>query len=321
MMELLTVQGLVKEFAVEGSRKVVHAVNQVDFSLKPGEVLGLVGESGSGKTTVGRCITGLETPTAGSIMFDGKDLASVRGSEQRECRKRIQMVFQDPHESLHPRMTVRETLLEPTRLWRTRNLREAKKMVEELAEKVGIAGDHLDAYRHQLGSGQKQRVALARALASEPSLIVLDEPTSALDPSARAQILSLLRQLRDSSSLALLFISHDLTAVMNVANRIAVMYLGRIVEIGPTEDVTQRPKHPYTRVLMDSLLLPEPDAYYRRLHPPTGEIPSPIDLPRGCYFYSRCPLADSTCAAQYPPLLGNGTLRQVACFKAGADSQ
>lgn len=316
---MLRLQQLTKKFFLDGSLLAVHAVNEIDGSIGVGETLGLVGESGSGKTTVGRCIVELEKPTSGKILFHGQDITKLDKAESREYRKHIQMVFQDAHNSLHPRMTVRESLCIPIRLWRTKNRQRIASIVEELVQMVGIDSGNLDAYRHHLGSGEKQRVAIARALATQPSLIVLDEPTSALDPNARTEIITLLQRFRKDSSVACLFISHDITAVRSVADRIAVMYLGKIVEEGPTDNIVRSPYHPYTRMLMDSLLLPDADAYYRKLQASKGEIPSPIDLPKGCFFHSRCPVARSECFTQYPAFVEMGPSHRVACFAINSD--
>src|SRR4051794_30835424 len=253
-MPLLEVRDLVKTFTLPRSRDLLWAVNHVDLAVEPGEVVGLVGESGSGKTTLGRCVLRLVEPTSGSIRFDGRDLIGLSGREMRLLRRRMQIVFQDPYGSLNPAMTARSIVAEPLVVFGRPSRAELRRRVGEAAERVGLSDEHLASYPHQLSGGEQQRVGIARALVLEPSFVVLDEPTSALDPTVRPDILDLLRRLKDELELAYLFISHDLTVVRHISDRVAVMYLGKIVEHGPTADIFERPLHPYTRSLMSSAL-------------------------------------------------------------------
>jgi oligopeptide/dipeptide ABC transporter ATP-binding protein len=313
---LLEVRDLVKQFPV-GRERTLTAVNRVSFFLGRGETLALVGESGSGKTTVGRCVLRVLEPTAGSIHLDGHDITRLDPKELRPLRRRIQVVFQDPYDSLNPRMPVRRIVAEPLREFLDLRPVEEASRVDELLEKVGVgpsAGKH---YPHNLTSGQQQRVAIARALALNPDVLVLDEPTSALDPIARENIISLLASLQEQLGTAYLFISHDLVTVRHISHRIAVMYLGEIVEEGPVQEVFDHPDHPYTRALLASAPSVE-----RRLEaaPPaalSGEIPSPIDLPEGCFLASRCPYVLDGCRDRHPELepIGDQDLRRSRCLR------
>lgn len=312
-MPLITVENLFKTFPVPHSRDTVKAVTDVSFSIEQGETLGLIGESGSGKTTVARCLVRLITPDGGRIAFRGRDLLALRGSELKALRRRIQIVFQDPGTSLHPRMTVRTTLREPIELWG--NGRDADGRIYQLLEMVHLSRSVIDKYPHQLSAGQQQQVSLARALAAEPELVILDEPTSALDPNSRLEIINLLVNLQRSLGIALLFISHDLTVVRSLAARVAVMYLSRIVETARTEAIFEHPLHPYSRALIASVFPPEPGRR-RDTFRLAGEIPSAIDLPAGCFLYSRCPMAISRCTVAHPPLFDMGPGRGSACYRA-----
>jgi oligopeptide/dipeptide ABC transporter ATP-binding protein len=312
-MTLVEVQDLVKHFPAGGDRSV-KAVNGVSFAIERGEALALVGESGSGKTTVGRCLLKLLEPTAGAIRFDGRDLGTVRGPAFRPLRRRIQMVFQEPYDSLNPRMRIGTIVGEPLRLVADLAPRQRQERVVEVLGLVGFDQSVLRRYPHQLSAGAQQRIGLARALVTRPDLVVLDEPTSALDVSVRAEILYLLMDLRERFRLAYLFISHDLTAVRRVCSRVAIMYLGKIIETGATEEIFDRPLHPYSRALLSSVLYPDPDQ-----KPPrfllSGEIPSPIDLPSGCHLHQRCPWAVGACQRAYPPLETVSRGRAAACFR------
>ena len=298
MTAVLSIEHLTKTFPVTGSKDKVHAVTDVTFSLNEGEVLGLVGESGSGKTTVGRCVLRLIEPDSGVINFHSKEVTHLRKKEYRPLRSQMQMVFQDPYESLNPRMTIREAIEEPLILFTNLNSFDRKKKVAEVLELVGLNGSYSMNYPHQLSGGQQQKVGIARAIILNPKLIVLDEPTSALDISVRAEIVELLRDLKEQFKLSYIFISHDLTAVKYISDRIAVMYLGQIVEIGNSKDIFSEQLMPYSRALLSSVLYPDINQK-RSNFILKGEIPSPINLPTGCYLASRCPLTKPQC---YKPI-------------------
>jgi oligopeptide/dipeptide ABC transporter ATP-binding protein len=316
MSVVLSVQNLVQHFPIAGSRSLVQAVNNVSFTVARGETLSLVGESGSGKTTVGRCILGLIDPTAGDISFHGEKIGKRHNVRNRSLRGKIQLVFQEPAESLDPRIRIGVTIGEPLRaLGVGREARETR--VREIARRVGLSETSLHQYPAELSAGQQQRVGIARAIITDPELIVLDEPTSALDPTARAEIIDLLIRLQKELNTAYLFISHDLSTVRYLSHRVAVMYLGMIVEQGSAKDIFSRPRHPYSIGLLSSVLLPNPRLERRSEVSLQGEIPSPIDLPKGCYLASRCPFVEDACNARMPDAddIGDGHL--VHCFKHG----
>lgn len=314
---VLAIDGLVKRFPVKGG-KLLTAVNGISFAIRRGEALALVGESGSGKTTVGRCVLRLIEPTAGTIRFQGRDVTHLRPAEFRALRSRVQMVFQDPFDSMDPRQRVGEAVFEPIRLTRQANQRDSRARVAELLELVGLEHAIMTRYPHQLSAGQLQRVGIARAIATEPDLVVFDEPTSALDVSVRAEILNLLRDLQRRLDIAYLFISHDLTAVRRLCHRTAVLYLGKLVEIGETESLFESPLHPYSRALLSSVLYPDP-GQVRAPFALTGEIPSPIDQPSGCPLHTRCPLATASCASVMPTLEEKRPGRLLACLNISGD--
>ncbi|MBS0520867.1 MAG: dipeptide ABC transporter ATP-binding protein [Proteobacteria bacterium] len=318
MSALLEVRGLVKHFPVTGGAfgRVsghVRAVDGIDFEVAAGETLALVGESGCGKSTVGRLALRLIEPTAGSVRFEGEDLLALDAAALRARRRRLQVIFQDPYASLNPRMTVGAMLAEPLKLHRLAGgERERRARVAELLELVGLRPDHARRYPHEFSGGQRQRIAIARALAVEPRLIVADEPVSALDVSIQAQVINLMRALQKRFGLAYIFISHDLAVVKHIADRIAVMYLGRIVETAPTAALFARPRHPYTRALLSAVPLPDPTAVRERALL-EGDIPSAMNPPSGCRFHTRCPFARESCRRDDPRLESDGQGHATAC--------
>ena len=316
---VLDVEGLTKHFTVRG-RGVVRAVDGVSFELAEGEVLGLVGESGSGKSTVARCVTRLAEPTGGTIRLRGHDITHLSQRRLRPLRREMHIVFQDPSSSLNPRMTVEEIVGEPLRRHRLARGRALAERVAELLREVGLRPELARRYPHELSGGQRQRVGLARALSVEPALLVADEPTSALDVSVQASILNLLAEVQRRRRFACLFISHDLAVVELVADRVAVMYLGLIVEIAPQQELFRAPKHPYTQALLSAVPVPDPAAQrQRRRVALTGDLPSPLAPPTGCRFHTRCPLADERCRTE-PPALRDaaGTGHLTACHQVTA---
>ena len=296
----------------------VKAVDGVTLSIGRGEVLGLVGESGCGKSTLARTILQLVPTTAGSVVLEGRNLTRGSAREILQARRHLQMVFQDPYASLNPRMTVFDTLAEPFRVHGACPSREIPARVAELMKLVGLAPRFMQKYPHEFSGGQRQRIAIARALALEPRVIIADEPVSALDVSIQAQILNLLSQLGRRMNLSLIFIAHDLSVVKHISDRVAVMYLGKIVELGPAVEVIERPLHPYTRALVSAIPTPNPDVERsrQRIVLP-GDPPSPIDPPVGCPFHPRCPYMLEKCKAAVPPLLPAGEGRTVACVRLG----
>jgi oligopeptide transport system ATP-binding protein len=305
-------------FLIRKQTGTVKAVDGVTLSVQRGEVLGLVGESGCGKSTLARTILQLVPTTAGTVVLEGKNLTAASATELLETRRHLQMVFQDPFASLNPRMTVYATLAEPLIVHRTVPAEKVAGRVAELMEKVGLSPRFLQKYPHEFSGGQRQRIAIARALALAPKVIIADEPVSALDVSIQAQILNLLSKLCREMNLALIFIAHDLSVVKHISDRVAVMYLGKIVELGPAVDVIERPRHPYTRALVSAIPTPDPDIERtkQRLVLP-GDPPSPLNPPAGCAFHPRCIFAQEKCKAAVPPLVAAGPDREAACVRLG----
>jgi oligopeptide transport system ATP-binding protein len=320
--ELVRVTDLVKHFPISSGvivqRQVaaVHAVDGISFSIRKGETLGLVGESGSGKSTTARLLLRLLDLTSGQVELEGEDITTASGARLRNVRQKMQMIFQDPYASLDPRMTVRDIVGEPLVIWnRWKNGGSVR--VAELLERVGLNPDHANRFPHEFSGGQRQRIGIARALALQPKLIICDEPVSALDVSVRAQILNLLANLQREFDLTYLFISHDLSVVRQVADRLAVMYLGKIVEIGDRDELYGRPVHPYTQALISAVPIPEPVKERQRKHIVLGgDIPSPVNPPSGCRFRTRCFKAQEICAEQEPALVDRGHGHPSACHFA-----
>jgi oligopeptide/dipeptide ABC transporter ATP-binding protein len=296
-------------------RLAVHALNGVSFSLRRGETLGIVGESGSGKSTLARCLVRLLDPDSGRIRFEGHDIAALKGGERRAFNRRVQIIFQDPYSSLNPRMRVGQIIGEALAVHRMRTRAEIPARIAELLELVRLPQDAALRYPHEFSGGQRQRIGIARALAVEPEVLVADELVSALDVSVQAQVVNLLLQLQDRLGLTVVFVAHDLRLVRHISHRVAVMYLGRIMEIGPTEPLFASPRHPYTRALLDSA--PTLDPGRRTTAAATrGELPSPIDVPKGCPFNTRCPYAFERCFAERPELTARGEGHLAACHLA-----
>jgi len=279
----------------------VRAVDGISFTIERGQTMGLVGESGSGKTTIGRTIVRLYKPTAGQILFEDKDLAKLDGEELRQTRQRVQMIFQDPFASLNPRFTIGSLIAEPMYIYKVASRSEIRERTVELLRVVGLRPEYIDRYPHEFSGGQRQRIAVARALSINPEFVIADEPVSALDVSIRAQVLNLLQRLQQQFNLTYLFVSHDLSVVRHVADRIAVMYLGKIVELSGRDELYAAPKHPYTKALLSAIPIPDPTIEKRRKRIIlAGDLPSPIKIPPGCRFHTRCPMAQDICREVEP---------------------
>ena len=316
---LIEANNLTKEFATVSSswgksKGIVHAVTDVNLQVYEGETLGVVGESGCGKSTLGRLLLHLIKPTRGSVIFDGKNLNDLKEEEIRHLRQQMQMIFQDPYASLNPRLKIRDIVAEPLVTHNiTKNKEEETAIVEDLLRKCGIRPEFMYRYPHQFSGGQRQRVSIARALALNPRLIVCDEPVSALDVSIQSQILNLLGDLQAERNLTYIFISHDLSVVRYLSDRVCVMFLGKVCELGITREIYANPIHPYTKFLLEAVPLPDPEKRKEAKDMLTGEIPSPVNPPSGCYFRTRCPFATEKCAAEVPELKEVEPNRFVAC--------
>lgn len=317
---LLTMDELKVHYRIGGGlfehTKVVKAVDGVTLSIKKGETLGLVGESGCGKSTLGKAILRLTEPTSGRVMYNGRDLAHLPATAMRDQRRHLQMIFQDPYASLNPRMNVGQIIGEPIRTFGILSGRAAEERVEELMETVGLSRRFIRRYPHEFSGGQRQRIGIARALAVDPEFIVADEPISALDVSIQAQIMNLMERLQAEKDLTYLFISHDLRAVRHLSDRVAVMYLGKIVELAPGKDVYANPLMPYTRALISAVPVPDPEIEAKRERIILkGDVPSPIDPPSGCRFHTRCPFAIEECRRIVPPLVEIFPAHEAACIR------
>ncbi|MFL6274558.1 MAG: ABC transporter ATP-binding protein [Blastocatellia bacterium] len=314
---LIEVKGLKKYFPagsglLGAGGDTVKAVDDVSFTIRRGETFGLVGESGCGKSTTGRCILRLIEPTAGEVNFEGRDLRALDAGDLRHLRREMQIIFQDPYASLNPRMQVGQIIAEPLVIHRVGSGSERRERVSELLERVGLKPEHAARYPHEFSGGQRQRIGIARALALNPKFIVCDEPVSALDVSVQAQIVNLLQDLQEQLGLTYLFISHGLSVVEHISTRVGIMYLGKLVEVAPSEAIFRNPLHPYTRALLSAIPIPDPDARRERL-PLTGEIPTAIKPPSGCRFRTRCSIAEPQCAEEDPQLVEVEKDHFVAC--------
>lgn len=316
---LVETRSLTKEFKTKSgswgkNAGIVHAVTDVNLKIYEGETLGVVGESGCGKSTLGRLILRLIEPTRGEVYFDGKNLESLKSEELRDMRKQMQMVFQDPYASLNPRLKIKDIVAEPLITHQiTKSKEENTAIVQDLLKKTGIRPEFMNRYPHQFSGGQRQRVSIARALALNPRLIVCDEPVSALDVSIQSQILNLLGDLQQEMNLTYIFISHDLSVVRYLSDRVCVMFLGKICELGITRDIYAEPIHPYTKFLLEAVPIPDPEVRKEAKNMLSGEIPSPVNPPSGCHFRTRCPYASEKCAKEVPELKEAEPGRLVAC--------
>ena len=314
---LLEVQKVKKEFVTSKSLtgkplKIVHAVDSVDLTIYEGETIGVVGESGCGKSTLGRCILQLIRPTAGNVLYRGEDITKLNKEQMRQMRRKMQLIFQDPYASLNPRMTVLELIMAPLEAFGIGTMEERVQRVKEIMELVGMPENMMNRYPHEFSGGQRQRIVIARALVLNPEFVVCDEPVSALDVSVRAQVLNLIQELKKKKHLTYMFISHDLSVVKYISDRIAVMYLGRIVEIAEKNELYNNPQHPYTKALLSAIPIPDVDNKMKR-EILTGDVPSPLNPPSGCYFHTRCKYATERCKTECPALHDVGNGHMVSC--------
>lgn len=319
-MAILEVRDLKKYFPVKGGffsrdHVAVKAVDGVSFSLEKGETLGLVGESGCGKSTLGRCLLRLIEPTSGHVLFEDADMTSLPRNQLRQLRKHIQIIFQDPYSSLNPRLNVGQIISEPMRNYGTGNREELAARVDDLMEKVGLFPEQKRRYPHQFSGGQRQRIGIARALALNPKIIICDEPVSALDVSIQAQVINLLQELQEELELSYLFIAHDLSVVEHISDRVAVMYLGKIVELARDETIYNAPRHPYTQALLSAVPIPDPEISRQRIIL-EGDVPSPLNPPEGCLFHTRCPERKDICQREVPEFRSLDNDHWVACHLA-----
>ena len=312
MSNILELNNVRKEFHTSSSKRAIVAVDNVSLKLEKGKTLGIVGESGSGKSTLGRLMLRLIEPTAGEINFDDVNLLKLKNTELRKMRSKMQMIFQDPMSSLNPRMSIKQLVSEPLEIHRNLKASEQNAAVEEIITKVGLEKSALDKYPHEFSGGQRQRISIARAVINNPSLIVADEPVSALDVSIQSQILNLLMDLRNDLNLSFVFISHDLSVVRHIADEVAVMYLGNIVEIAPADQLFSNPQHPYTQALISAIPQVEKEKRVNRIIL-KGDIPNPADAPTGCYFHPRCPIAIDKCSSLAPALKITGANHLTSC--------
>ena len=312
--KLVEIRNLVKHFPVEDSDDVVRAVDGVSFDILAGETLGLVGESGCGKSTVGRCILRLYEPTSGEVSFEGQNIIGLPNKEMQKLRREMQIIFQDPYASLNPRLSILSTISEPLKIHGIGNKTEQKERVADLLRKVGMDADYMYRYPHEFSGGQRQRIGIARALALNPKLIICDEPVSALDVSVQAQVVNLLQDLQAEFGLTYLFISHGLAVVEHISQRVAVMYLGKIVEIADAQELYELPLHPYTKALLSAIPVPDPKQKRERIVL-QGDVPTPINPPSGCRFRTRCPMAIAECANIEPELREIAPNHFAACIR------